>query len=48
LVLADAALLDLHGPHPGAGEALDWLAGRAFAVTGETTGRNRPVRNSAQ
>jgi hypothetical protein len=48
LVLADAALLDLHGPPPGAGEALDWLTGRAFAMKGETTGQGLPIRKSDQ
>jgi hypothetical protein len=48
LVLADAALLDLHEPHPGAGAALDWLARRAFAVNGETAGTRLPVSKSAQ
>ena len=38
LVLADAALLDLHEPHPGAAAALDWLAVRAFALTGDRAG----------
>ena len=30
VVLADAAVLDLHDPHPGAPAALDWLLGQAF------------------
>ena len=38
LVLADAALLDLHGPQPGAAAALDWLAARAFAPNGDRAG----------
>jgi hypothetical protein len=48
LVLADAALLDLHEPHPGAAAALDWLAGRAFAVGGEHAGQGLSGRTSAQ
>ena len=39
LVLADAALLDLHEPHPAAGAALDWLALRAFAANGDSAGK---------
>lgn len=35
IVLADAAMLDLHEPHPGAVSALDWLLDQSF---GETTG----------
>ncbi|HWK42219.1 MAG TPA: ABC transporter [Croceibacterium sp.] len=38
IVLADAALLDLHHPPPGAPEALDWLFEQAF---GEIAGNNR-------
>jgi hypothetical protein len=38
LVLADAALLDLHEPQPGAAAALDWLAARAFAPNGDRAG----------
>lgn len=34
VVLADAALLDLHEPHPSAARALDWLLARAFAIRG--------------
>ena len=48
LVLADAALLDLHEPHPGAAEALDWLAGRAFAPSGDRAGQAISGRASAQ
>jgi len=48
LVLADAALLDLHDPHPGAAAALDWLAGRAFADRGESAGQGRSDRASVQ
>jgi len=48
LVLADAALLDLHEPHPGAAAALDWLAGRAFAGHGESAGQDLFGRASAQ
>ncbi len=46
LVLADAALLDLHEPHPDAGAALDWLVSRAFAVNGEGAGRGLSGRKS--
>lgn len=38
LVLADAALLDLHDPHPAASRALAWLSGRAFAIPGDGVG----------
>lgn len=38
VVLADAALLDLHEPHPGAAAALDWLTARAFAANGDSAG----------
>jgi hypothetical protein len=48
LVLADAALLDLHEPHPGAAAALDWLAGRAFALDGDSAGQDLPDRASPQ
>lgn len=48
LVLADAALLDLHEPHPGAGAALDWLAGRAFGLTRESAGQAPSSRTSAK
>ena len=30
VVLADAAMLDLHDPHPSASEALGWLLGASF------------------
>ena len=30
MILADAAVLDLDDPHPGAPAALDWLLGQAF------------------
>lgn len=39
LVLADAALLDLHDPHPAAPRALAGLSGRAFAGFGDDVGR---------
>lgn len=42
LVLADAALLDLHEAHPGAVAALGWLAQDAF---GDRAGSERSVRN---
>ena len=48
LVLADAALLDLHEPHPGAAAALDWMAARAFAPVGDRAGQAVPGRASAQ
>ena len=48
LVLADAALLDLHEPHPGAAAALDWLAARAFALSGDRAGRDLSGRSSVQ
>lgn len=38
VVLADAALLDLHDPHPAAPPALDWLLDQAFADLGENAG----------
>lgn len=41
VVLADAALLDLHHPPAGAREALDWLLGQTFAQDGEIAGRTR-------
>lgn len=48
LVLADAALLDLHEPHPGAAAALDWLTARAFALSGDRAGQGLFGRESAQ
>jgi len=48
LVLADAALLDLHEPHPGAAAALDWLAARAFAFGGDRAGQGLSGRASVQ
>jgi hypothetical protein len=48
LVLADAALLDLHEPHPGAAAALDWLAARAFARNGDRAGKAAPGLTTAQ
>lgn len=48
LVLADAAVLDLHESHTGAAAALDWLAGRAFAAGGERAGQGLSGRTSAQ
>jgi hypothetical protein len=38
VILADAALLDLHDPHPGAAAALDWLLQESFPISGENTG----------
>lgn len=43
VVLADAAVLDLHHPQAQAGDALDKLAMRAFSRTGETAGIASPV-----
>lgn len=40
VVLADAALLDLHQPHPAAASALNWLIDVSFAETGDGTGRD--------
>lgn len=48
LVLADAALLDLHEPHPGAAAALDWLAVRAFIPSGDRAGKAITIPASAQ
>lgn len=47
VVLADAALLDLHDPHPEASRALAWLSNRAFAIAGDGAGppMNR-IKNS--
>jgi hypothetical protein len=39
-VLADAALLDLHDPHPAAAEALAWLVETTFARAGDGTGQH--------
>ena len=39
VILADAALLDLHEVHPGAEAAFDWLLRQSFAPTGESAGR---------
>lgn len=48
VVLADAALLDLHHPHEQAGAALDALALRAFSGIGETAGTtSSTAENSA-
>jgi hypothetical protein len=41
LVLADAALLDLHHAHPAAAGALDWLVERGFR--GEIAGSATPI-----
>ena len=48
LVLADAALLDLHEAHPGSAAALDWLTGRAFGANGESAGSGSFDLKSAQ
>ena len=39
VVLADAALLDLHEVHPGAPAAFDWLLAQSFERAGENAGR---------
>jgi hypothetical protein len=41
LVLADAAVLDLHEAHPAAAEALDWLVEQSFGAIGESAGTGR-------
>lgn len=38
VVLADAALLDLHEPHPGATAALEWLVDESFGRTRDNRG----------
>jgi len=38
LILADAALLDLHDPDPAAAAAFGWLLDEAFDKNGESTG----------
>jgi hypothetical protein len=38
LIVADAALLDLHEPHPGAADALRWLTVEVYGTAGERTG----------
>jgi hypothetical protein len=43
-VLADAALLDLHEPHPAAAGALAWLVRRAFAENGDGAGQRAQGR----
>jgi len=48
LVLADAALLDLHGPDPRAGAALDWLVGKAFGPVGDNAGNPSHSPNPTQ
>jgi hypothetical protein len=42
LAVADAALLDLYGPHPAAPAALDWLLGEGFG--NGTTRETAPAR----
>ena len=46
VIVADAALLDLHEPHSAAPAALEWLTAEAFAADGEIAGRaaRRPLR----
>lgn len=46
VVLADAAVLDIHQPHPAAPAALDWLADQGFGQTREFAG-NRDSGGSA-
>ena len=48
LVLADAALLDLHESHPGAAAALHWLTARAFAQNGDGAGESPSDGAAAQ
>ncbi len=40
VMLADAALLDLHDPHPAAPAALAWLVGQADGSYGDGAGNN--------
>jgi hypothetical protein len=40
LVVADAALLDLHAAHSGASRALDWLVTKAFGSARESAGND--------
>jgi hypothetical protein len=42
VVLADAALLDLHSPHPAAAAALDRLLKDTFVKNGDGAGRSGP------
>ena len=39
VVMADAALLDLHEAHSGAAAALDWLVAESFPQTGDNAGK---------
>jgi len=48
LILADAALLDLHQPDPAAPKAFDWLVGEAFARRGEIAGRGPDRRSRSE
>jgi hypothetical protein len=48
LVLADAALLDLHHTHPGAARAFNWLTGEAFGSAGETAGSGSSTARAIQ
>ena len=41
LILADAAVLDLHEPHPAASAALEWLLDESFGSSGESAGGER-------
>lgn len=40
VVLADAALLDLHEPHPAAAPALEWLIAESLGESGISRGRS--------
>ncbi len=48
VLVADAALLDLAGPHPGAEAALERLVERAFAEDGEIAGEGVGSASEAQ
>lgn len=48
VALADAALLDLHEPHPGAAAALDWLVDEAFATARENVGSDSRDANESE
>jgi hypothetical protein len=39
-VVADAAVLDLHQPHPAAARALEWLVDTTFEETGDGAGQH--------
>jgi hypothetical protein len=48
MILADAAVLDLHDPHPGAPTALDWLVGQGFGKSREIAGSADSSRAASQ